>query len=209
MPTRNSQPLENGPVTSGSLIQRLHTWSDHSAWQRFFTNYNPLLEAWTRTQLRNPADAQELVQLLWCELSRRLRSFNYNPAGSFRGWLRCLHSSRLRDFLKIERRRIHRELQHASAVARKTAIPQPTLSASAASESARHKQRLEHALRIQEAVRKRVSERTWAVFHDIAVLGLDIADSAARHQMRYAAAWAAFSRVHQMLKVEASRENSP
>jgi RNA polymerase sigma-70 factor (ECF subfamily) len=196
-------------VTSGSLIQRLHTWSDHSAWQRFFANYNPLLEAWTRTQLRNPADAQELVQLLWCELTRRLRSFNYNPAGSFRAWLRCLHSSRLRDFLKIERRRINRELQHAATIARKTSVPhQPLRSTIATPESARHKQRLEQAIRIQESVRNRVSERTWAVFHDIAILGLDIADSAARHQMRYATAWAAFSRVHQMLKVEASRENS-
>jgi RNA polymerase sigma-70 factor (ECF subfamily) len=189
----------------------LHTWSDHSAWQRFFTNYNPLLEAWTRSQLRNPADAQELVQLLWCELSRRLRSFNYQPTRSFRGWLRCLHSCRLRDFLKIEHRRLAREQQHAPTIAKIASSTPPTQTTPTTlpqSPGSIQIQRLEHAKRIQDAVRKRVSERTWAVFHDIAILGLDISDSAARHHMRYAAAWAAFSRVHQMLKNEASREES-
>lgn len=206
MPPQKQHPFHSGPLTRASLLQRLHTWSDHSAWHRFFSNYNPLLEAWTRSQLRNPADAQELVQLLWCELSQRLPAFQYHPARSFRGWLRCLHSSRLKDFIKIERRRLARHEQHAANIAKVSAISAKPDSPGPHPACPTHIQRLEHAKLIQDAVRKRVTERTWAVFHDIAILGLDISESAARHHMRYAAAWAAFSRVHQMLKLEASRQ---
>lgn len=199
--------LDDGPATSGSLLDRLHTWSDRSAWQRFFTNYNPLLEAWTRPRLQNPADAQELVQNLWCELSRRLRSFKYNRDRSFRGWLRCLHSCRLSDFRKTERRRLARELQYAAAVAAPE-IHHTATAAAAIPECPRHQQQLERAHRIQVAVRNRVSPKSWDVFHDVAILGLDISETANRHHMRYASAWAAFSRVHRMLQQEAAREDS-
>jgi len=199
--------LDDGPATSGSLLDRLHTWSDRSAWERFFTNYNPLLEAWTRPRLHNPADAQELVQILWCELSRRLRSFRYSPDRSFRGWLRCLHSCRLSDFRKTERRRVARELQYAADSAPPlTHIP--TAPPTTTPDCPRRQQHLDQAARIQAAVRKRVSARSWEVFHDIAILGLEISETAARHQMRYASAWAAFSRVHPMLQQEAPREDS-
>lgn len=199
--------LDDGPATSGSLLDRLHNWSDRSAWQRFFTNYNPLLESWTRSRLQNPADAQELVQILWCELSRRLRSFKYNPARSFRGWLRCLHACRLSDFRKIERRRLARELQYATEVA-PPINHTPATTPSSNLECPRRRQQIERARRIQAAVRKRVSPRSWDVFHDVAILGLEISETASRHQMRYATAWAAFSRVNQMLQQEAAREDS-
>ncbi|MFM7039759.1 MAG: RNA polymerase sigma factor [Planctomycetaceae bacterium] len=195
--------LDDGPATSGSLLDRLHTWSDRSAWQQFFTNYNPLLEAWTRRRLQNPADAQELVQNLWCELSRRLRSFKYNRDRSFRGWLRCLHSCRLSDFRKIERRRLARELQYATEAA--PPLTHPT--ATATPECPRQRQQLERAHRIQVAVRQRVSSKSWDIFHDVAILGMEISETANRHQMRYASAWAAFSRVHKMLQQEAARED--
>ncbi len=199
--------LDDGPATSGSLLDRLHTWSDHSAWQRFFTSYNPLLEAWTRPRLQNPADAQELVQLVWCELGRRLRSFQYNPGRSFRGWLRCLHACRLSDFRKTERRRIARELRYA-AESTPPLTHLPATTAAPAPDCPCRQQQLERASRIQAAVRKRVSARSWEIFHDIAILGLEISETATRHQMRYASAWAAFSRVHHMLQQEAAREDS-
>jgi RNA polymerase sigma factor (sigma-70 family) len=199
--------LDDGPATSGSLLDRLHTWSDRSAWQRFFTNYNPLLEAWTKPRLHNPADAQELVQILWCELSRRLRSFRYNPRQSFRGWLRCLHTCRLSDFRKAERRRFTREHLYATEAA-PPAINHITTAATDTPECPRRQQQLERAHRIQVAVRNRVSPKSWDVFHDVAILGLDISETANRHHMRYASAWAAFSRVHRMLQQEAAREDS-
>ncbi|MGV2333763.1 MAG UNVERIFIED_CONTAM: hypothetical protein LVR18_06460 [Planctomycetaceae bacterium] len=179
--------LDDGPATSGSLLDRLHTWSDRSAWQRFFTNYNSSPRSLTRPRLHNPADAQELVQILWCELARRLRSFRYNPRQSFRGWLRCLHTCRLSDFRKAERRRFAREHQYTTE-AEPPAIHHITTAASDTPNALAANSRWNGASRIQAAVRKRVSPKSWDIFHDVAILGLELSETANRHHMRYASA---------------------
>lgn len=109
------------PQTSKTLLSRLHTWRDQTAWRQFFAAYQPLLDRWARTSLRNPADVQDLTQTLWFELARRVRSFQYDSSGSFRGWLRSLYRSRLSDFLKSEERRRTRERMAAQPALELTA----------------------------------------------------------------------------------------
>jgi hypothetical protein len=199
--------LDDGPATSGSLLDRLHTWSDRSAWQRFFTNYNSSPRSLTRPRLHNPADAQELVQILWCELARRLRSFRYNPRQSFRGWLRCLHTCRLSDFRKAERRRFAREHQYTTE-AEPPAIHHITTAASDTPNAlaANSRWNAQAGFRPQFA---NVSVQSRGIFFmtwpssDSNSPKQPTATTCATHQP-----WAAFSRVHRMLQQEATREDS-
>jgi RNA polymerase sigma-70 factor (ECF subfamily) len=201
--------VDEGPKTSPALLKRLQAWDDRTAWNCFFEQYNPLLERWSRSTLRNPGDAIELSQLVLWELARRLREFRYDPARSFRGWLRTLHTRRMLDFLSAEQRRRNQE-QRVFEVRR----PSPVISLSnsgsglTATDQAAQSRQAQQALamKIQQRVRERVTEKTWAIFWEIAVEGHSIAETAERHSMRYASAFAAFSRVHKMLQKEASRE---
>ena len=197
------------PQTSRTLIARLHAWEDRTAWNLFFEQYSPLLEKWSRSRLQNPADVDEVNQMVLWELARRFVSFKYDPTRSFRGWLRTLHTSRLLDFLKSQRRRTNRELAVMQVRQSPTLHPQGFMEISQSQvESPDNCQQAQLTLSVvvQKRVRERVSEKTWAVFWEIAVEGQLIADTARRHSMRYASAFAAFSRVHRMLREEVAGE---
>ncbi len=198
---------DNGPETSPTLVRRLQSWEDTAAWRLFVDQYNHLFEKWSRSKLRNPADVDEVNQQVLWELARRMTGFRYDPAKSFRGWLRTLHQSRLLDFLKLERRRRTKNEQ----LAKVRFLGQQT-SASSSTEDDNMIQRsseetsiaFKKALTIQQRVQERVSAQTWTVFCDIAINGQSIADTAKRHEMRYASAFAAYSRVCRMLRQEAN-----
>ncbi len=197
------------PQTSRTLIARLHAWEDRTAWNLFFEQYGPLLEKWSKSRLQNPADVDEVNQMVLWELAKRFVSFEYDPTRSFRGWLRTLHTSRLLDFLKSQRRRTNRELALMQVRQSPALHPQGFMETSQSQdESPNNCQQTQLTLSIvvQKRVRERVSEKTWTVFWEIAVEGQLIADTAQRHSMRYASAFAAFSRVHRMLREEVAGE---
>lgn len=211
----NPSRSEHGPVTSPTLLRRLQAWDDQTAWNCFFTRYSPLFEKWSRARLRNPADIQEVNQRVVWEVAQRLVSFEYHPSRSFRGFLRTLHSSRLLDFLKSEKRRQKRELDvlQVRNASSEILADQPSLDlASSKQFGGRDRDSVEQCRRrlaqqIQSRVQSRVNERTWQVFWEIAVQGNSIAETAQRYSMRYASAFAAYSRVYKMLQQEASTES--
>lgn len=208
MSTSSPQP-DAGPPTSSTLLERLRAWDDSRAWNRFFEQYNPMLEKWSRSRLRSGDDVREVNQRVLWELAWRLVDFQYDSSKSFRGWLRTLHSSRLFDFLKSERRRQIRQREVAERRGSMTAdVPGGVGGTTTSGERIDERRQAMHSLarQIQRRVQDRVSEKTWAVFSEIAVEGHPIAEVAARHSMRYASAFAAFSRVQKMLQQEASRE---
>lgn len=113
------------------------------------------------------------------------------------------------DFLKSEQgrrtrnRRFHQQRASATFEIEDRLIADGTLSVTS---DAGQQIQQSLALEIQQRVRSRVSERTWSVFWEIAVDGQTIADTAQRYSMRYASAFAAFTRVKQMLQNEAALE---
>ena len=218
---------QNGPTTSPTLLNRLKLWNYQTAWNNFILQYNPLFEKWARGKLRNAADVQDLNQQVSLEVAQRLSSFDYDSKRSFRGWLRTLYFSRLLDFLKAERRRQWRD-QYIAQLRRQSFVVDENdstnrlttsvqaasntgntgVSSAVAGETGAINVRDQHAFaqQIQTRVRGRVSEKTWAIFWEIAVQGNSIADTAQRYSMRYASTFAAYSRVHKMLQQEASME---
>jgi hypothetical protein len=58
---------------------------------------------------------------------------------------------------------------------------------------------------VQRAVRRRVDERTWQVFWNVAVLGQSVREASEAAGISYYAAFAAQKRVRQMLREEGQR----
>jgi RNA polymerase sigma-70 factor (ECF subfamily) len=74
--------------TSLTLLQRLRDIRDQDAWRRFVHVYGGLILYWVR-RAHVPAGAQEdVVQELLLKLVHQLPTFDYQPGGTFRGWLR-------------------------------------------------------------------------------------------------------------------------
>src|SRR5262245_6513796 len=76
-------------TTSDSLLERLRR-PDCNAWVRFVQLYTPLLHRWAGQLGLQDADAADLVQDVFSILVQKLPEFVYDPARSFRGWLRTV-----------------------------------------------------------------------------------------------------------------------
>lgn len=194
--------------TSETLLQSVRNWRDNLAWNEMFQRYDPLLERWSRRYLKNQADVAEVNQRIWIELANRLVLFRYDTGQSFRAWLRTLHQSRVKDFLKSKGREAVRFEKACQEVASSNLMPARELDVSTTGNST--SAQLEHiqnrVMRIQASVKSRVQEKTWQIFWSIAVQERSIRETAKTFGMTYAATFAAFSRVQKLLKDEALKD---
>src|SRR5437867_3700819 len=85
---------ERTPV---SLLDRLRRPSDVDAWTWFVRLYSPLMFFWARRAGLQESDAADLVQDVFAVLVRKLPEFAYDPAQSFRGWLRTILINKVRE----------------------------------------------------------------------------------------------------------------
>jgi RNA polymerase sigma factor (sigma-70 family) len=190
-------------TTNPTLLYRLGNWRDHEAWVDFVTCYDPVIRFSCRRYRLDAESVEELCQRIWIDLARRMRTYRYDPGKTFRGWLRRLCQSRAIDLLRKKK---------ADAV--ESLDDQPTESlwedASAGSEvdesaTSQRPVLLRQAEEVQDAVRRRVSEGTWQVFWNIAILGRSVREAAAAAGISYYAAFAAERRVGRMLREEGQR----
>jgi RNA polymerase sigma-70 factor (ECF subfamily) len=97
--------------TRQSLLSRLRDWQDQEGWREFFDTYWRLIYNVARRSGLADAEAQEVVQLTFIYLSRRMPKFRYDSAqGSFKSWLRVVTRSRISVYLRGEK--------HAEALVR-------------------------------------------------------------------------------------------
>ena len=89
------------PRTDPRLLKRVAELWDNLAWCEFFRHYDPLVSGWCRAYGLDAASTDELRQRVWVELARRMPSYQYDPARSFRGWLRCLYRERSRGYVPV------------------------------------------------------------------------------------------------------------
>ncbi len=76
--------------TSVNLLNRLKDSSSDADWYKFVELYAPLLFHWARRRGIEIDECVDLVQDVLVTVVRELHSFEYNPAKSFRGWLRTI-----------------------------------------------------------------------------------------------------------------------
>ena len=132
-----------------------------------------------------------------------MRTYRYDPGKTFRGWLRRLCQSRAIDLLRKKKANAVESLDDQPAGSLlEDASAGIEVDESAASE---RPVLLRQAEEVQDAVRRRVSERTWQVFWNIAILGQSVRETSAAAGISYYAAFAAEKRVGRMLREEGQR----
>jgi RNA polymerase sigma factor (sigma-70 family) len=190
-------------TTNPTLLNRLCDWRDHEAWFDFVARYDPVIRLSCRRYGLDAETKEEICQRVWIDLVRRMRTFRYDPGQTFRGWLRRLCQSRAIDLLRKKNR---------DAVLSIEDQPVESLWQEAAGDldgeedvAAERPLPLHQADEIQNAVRRRVGERTWRVFWNVVVLEQSVREASATEGMSYYAAFAAQKRVRRMLREEGQR----
>jgi RNA polymerase sigma-70 factor (ECF subfamily) len=186
------------PSTCASLLIRLRDDpSDQAGWAEFVERYGPHIYRWCRQWKLQDADAEDVTQNILVKLSQHLRAFTYNPALSFRGWLKTVAYNTWRDFEDGRRRtRARAGDQYAQELMLTLEAREDLV------------QRLDGAfdLELLEAakarVRARVAAHTWEAFRLVALEGVPVADVAARVGLQVAMVYVAKSKVQKMLQEE-------
>ena len=85
--------------TSLSLLDCVRRDGEHEAWQRLFSIYTPMLQAWMLRYDLQASDADDLVQEVLAVVVREVATFEHNGrSGAFRNWLKTILINRLRNF---------------------------------------------------------------------------------------------------------------
>jgi RNA polymerase sigma-70 factor, ECF subfamily len=85
----------------GAKPEEQEAW--RQSWNRFLELYTPLIYFWARRQVGlKGEEAADLVQEVFVKLLEEIPAFEYDPAKSFRGWLRRMLINR---WLELRRRR--------------------------------------------------------------------------------------------------------
>jgi RNA polymerase sigma factor (sigma-70 family) len=143
--------------TSQTLLGRIRDPADHQAWEDFYARYSPMISGWCHQWF--PRDAEDMVHEVMILLARRLREFVYDPAKTFRGYLKTV-THRLMADLK-ERERVRRAISGDGLVEEVEAGED--LLARLAREFD-----LELLQKAKDNVRARVEPRTWSAYVEIA-----------------------------------------
>jgi RNA polymerase sigma factor (sigma-70 family) len=186
------------PATSPSLLQRLRlTPDDPDAWSDFARRYASVIYDWCRHWHLQDADARDVTQVVMLKLFRRLRTFEYDPKQSFRGWLwKVVHDAWV-DFL-AER---NRGVATGADLSLLDELPsRDDLLKYLDAEFDREV--LEEAY---ARVRVRVAPQTWEAFHLTALEDVSAADAARQLGTSVANVFKAKSNVLKMVSKEVRR----
>lgn len=184
-------------TTRPSLLLGVADWSNHPAWVTFRDTYDPYLWRWCRRYGLDDEATEEVCQQIWVELAGRMRTFQYDPSRTFRGWLRCLCGSRAVDYL---RRREPVCPVDPDGPARPDEHDDPEPSGDLV-----RRFLFEQAEKVQEAVRAKVKPSTWEAFWLVAVCDWTVERTAAHLGMTCVAVYAARERVAARLRDEGRR----
>jgi RNA polymerase sigma-70 factor, ECF subfamily len=180
-------------TTSASLLQRLGQPASQLAWSRFVELYTPLMFLWTRRCGLNETDAADLVQDVFTHLVIKLPEFQYDPARSFRGWLRKVLVNKVRD----RQRRLEKALPIApSAALHALAEPDPI----AELDEAEYRQHL--VIRAAQLMRADFQPASWQAFWEVVVNDRPPTEVAAQLGLTVGAVHAARFRILTRLRQE-------
>lgn len=180
-------------TTSISLLERLRGPNAEAAWRRFVFLYTPLLYGWARRLGLREQDAGDLVQDVLTVLVRRLPEFRYEPAKSFRWWLRTVALNRWRD-----RRQRPATLSPEAAAA----VPDLRDGTDPAEFVADEDHRRYLVGRALQILRTDFRQATWKAFWEHAIVGRPASEVATEQGMSVDAVYAARSRVMRRLRQE-------
>jgi RNA polymerase sigma-70 factor (ECF subfamily) len=187
--------------TSTTLLGRLRQVpSDQEAWAEFVRRYGPLVYRWCRRWQLQEADAEEVTQVVLAKLSEKMRNFTYDPARSFRAYLKTLARYAWCDFLE--------GCKQPAAGSGDSDVRRLLETVEAGDDLVRQLDEQfdqEVLVEAQARVRRRVEPHTWEAFRLTALEALSGAEAAARLGLKVATVYKAKSKVQQMLQEEIAR----
>jgi RNA polymerase sigma factor (sigma-70 family) len=194
--------------TSPSLLKDVSDWHNHPAWVSFRGVYDPHLRRWCQGYGLDDDSIEEVCQLIWIELAQRMKTFCYDPNGSFRGWLRRLCDCRVRDFLR--RRKVVGLLSlngrdDSVEAGESTSVIDFAETEHGDSGDPHRDVLLEEAEKVQAAVRARVKTQTWDAFWLVSIQDWTVEQTANALGMTRTAVYATRERVARMLCDEGRR----
>ncbi len=185
------------PETRASLILRLPSADDASAWEEFVAIYEPFVYRFARRGGLQDADARELVQNVMLSVARAVGRWKPDAArGRFRTWLFRIARNQLIDVLnKRQRTAIDR-----TATDELSALDQLVAKQGSAEFVMEHRRQLFRwaAERVQSAVK----EATWQAFWRTAVDEQPVEQVASELGLSVGAVYIARSRVLAKLQEE-------
>ena len=188
-----------GSITSRTLLNRIRqSPNDKAAWSEFIDRYGPRIYRWCLRWNLQQADAEDVAQNVLLKLAQKMRDFPYDPARSFRAWLKTVTHHAWQDFVRAQRVRGSGD-SVVQALLDNQAAPQD-LEDSLDEEYQRAM--LDEAM---NRVRQRVEERTWQAFQRLAIEQQTGTAVAQELGMEITAAYMARSRVQKMLQEEIRR----
>lgn len=190
--------------TSATLLGRLRLCpDDQKAWEEFVDRYGGTIYDWCRRWRLQDADARDVTQMVLAKLAVKMRTFDYDPSLSFRGWLHTLTQHAWSDFVSGRRRARLETGEHASdrldgELARDDLI-------------GRLDEQFDRELLAEASVRVRlrVEPRTWQAFQLTAIERLSGAEAAERLAINVATVFRARSKVQRMLREEIRKLERP
>jgi RNA polymerase sigma factor (sigma-70 family) len=185
-------------LTPVSLLSRLcRDPNNRGAWDEFVQHYGPKVLLWCRHWGLQRADAEDVSQDVLLEVARKMQTFRYDPARSFRAWLKTLAHGAWCEWL--ERRSRQPQGSGDSRVL-------DLLQTAAARDDLLRKLEEGYEAELLEAagvrVRLRVGPRSWEAFRLLAFEGKSGTEAAAQLNMKVGAVFMAKSRVQKMLREE-------
>lgn len=173
---------------------------NEEAWAEFVDHYGPTIMRWCGKWRLQEADAQDVTQNVLLRLADKLRTFAYDPARSFRAWLKTIAHHACADFMESR--------QRPGLGSGDSNVAQFLLNTEARQDLLEHlegefdREILDQAM---FQVRLRVAPQTWQAFALTALDGLSGADAAERIPMQVAQVYVAKRRVQKLLKEEVAR----
>src|SRR5262245_43188483 len=191
--------------TSPTLLVRLgRAPADQSAWAQFVERYGRKIYGWCRQWGLQDADAEDVTQMVLARLADKMRAFAYDPARSFRGWLRTLAQHAWSDFVE-RRRRVGLGSGDTNILDRLHSIEARDVLARQLDEEC-ERELLEEAM---TRVRLRVEPRTWDAFRLLALEGKSGVEAANQLGMKVATVFVARSKVQRMIQEQARKLDAP
>lgn len=186
--------------TPHSLLLRLSRQRrDDRAWAEFVQIYRPRIAKWCRERGLQPADAEDVTQIVLQQLLNVMREFRYDPSKSFRAWLQTVTHRACGRFRLAETRLAGRK--DDDALQRIEEAPA----------------REDLALRIEQAfdeellrlamehVQERIEFQTWEAFRLTALERLTGAEAARQLGVPVMNVYVSRRRVQEMLRLEIER----
>ncbi|GAB5406688.1 MAG: sigma-70 family RNA polymerase sigma factor [Aureliella sp.] len=186
--------------TSLSLLAKLKGETSGASWDEFVRRYQPRIMSWCRRWGLQECDAQDVSQNVMLELAKQMHTFEYQPGGKFRAWLKTIARRAWYDYT-LRRRRIEYQAPE-SDLWRKLDNSDAEKDLLDALEEECNRELLSVAMRIVES---KVKPETWQAFKQTELDGQAADEVAGVLGIARANVYVARGRIQKMIVAEVKR----